>query len=243
MNVDMAVQYQRYKLQLGWAPVNARVIREASVSLTVNGESWLTFLCTPHHLNELAAGFLFNESVIESSAEIELIRPCDDLSNVDVWLKHAASRPPSWKRTSGCSGGVTTGPAPTEIQTLTTFNRLDPRRLLACMEQILDAQDIYRETGGVHCSAISDGENLIALAEDIGRHNTLDKLAGILLLSPIHAQPRIVLTTGRISSEMLQKQPAWARKWWFLAPRQPPSRYGWQKRQASPWSDMRAVRK
>jgi FdhD protein len=64
---------------------------------------------------------------------------------------------------------------------------------------------MYKETGGIHTSALSDGEKILAVSEDIGRHNTLDKIAGLCLISDIWPKPRIVLTTGRISSEMLQK--------------------------------------
>jgi FdhD protein len=73
------------------------------------------------------------------------------------------------------------------------------------MGSFMEAQDLYRRTRGVHSSALSDGERLIFKAEDIGRHNTLDKLAGLLLESDQAAAPRYILTTGRISSEMLQK--------------------------------------
>jgi FdhD protein len=205
MGIHQSVQYHRFSRNHGWVAVDAKVIREANVTLTVNGEGWLTFLCTPAQLEELAAGFLYNENVIESAVEIAVIRPCEDLSNVDVWLHHAAERPAAWKRTSGCSGGVTTSDSPAVIPVVSSFNRLDPKHVLACMEQLLDSQEIYRETGGIHCSAVSDGETLLTQAEDIGRHNTLDKLAGMLLLRPPQGTPRIVLTTGRISSEMLQK--------------------------------------
>jgi FdhD protein len=73
------------------------------------------------------------------------------------------------------------------------------------MDQLLAAQEMYHEARGIHCSALSDGRKLVYRAEDIGRHNTLDKLAGMLLLEPRELSPRIVLTTGRVSSEMLSK--------------------------------------
>jgi FdhD protein len=70
---------------------------------------------------------------------------------------------------------------------------------------LFESQSLYRETGGVHTSALSDGENLILSAEDIGRHNTLDKIAGLCLMKKVFPEKRILITTGRISSEMLQK--------------------------------------
>ncbi len=73
------------------------------------------------------------------------------------------------------------------------------------MTQLKQAQELYRKSGGVHTSALSDGERLILVAEDIGRHNTLDKLAGRCLLEQVRLEKKIILTTGRISSEMMQK--------------------------------------
>ena len=70
---------------------------------------------------------------------------------------------------------------------------------------LFDSQELYRETGGVHTSALSDGEQVILAAEDIGRHNTLDKIAGLCLMEDTWPEKRVLITTGRISSEMLQK--------------------------------------
>jgi FdhD protein len=73
------------------------------------------------------------------------------------------------------------------------------------MEQLLQIQELYRAARGVHCSALSNGRQILTHAEDIGRHNTLDKLAGQVLLEDLHPDPVVILTTGRVSSEMLQK--------------------------------------
>jgi len=73
------------------------------------------------------------------------------------------------------------------------------------VELLFESQSLYRETGGVHTSALSDGEQILVAAEDIGRHNTLDKIAGLCLMNNVWPQTRILITTGRISSEMLQK--------------------------------------
>jgi FdhD protein len=92
-----------------------------------------------------------------------------------------------------------------ELDSASGSEKIAPEALLESMEQLLNAQELYREAGGVHCSAISNGKSILVRAEDIGRHNTLDKLAGRILLEGIQARPLVLLTTGRISSEMLQK--------------------------------------
>jgi FdhD protein len=85
-----------------------------------------------------------------------------------------------------------------------------PEQIGAMVDQLFASQELYRETGGVHTSGLSNGEKILISAEDIGRHNTLDKIAGLYLMAggdllSRAALPRVLITTGRISSEMLQK--------------------------------------
>jgi FdhD protein len=72
-------------------------------------------------------------------------------------------------------------------------------------KKLFDSQGLYQKVRGVHASALSDGKEILILCEDIGRHNTLDKIAGKMLLEEIQPDRKILLTTGRISSDMLQK--------------------------------------
>lgn len=202
---DEQRRFLHYSTSTGWEPIDSRVISEAPVTLFVNGESWLTFMCTPTHLEALGVGFLFNEGIITSAVEISVVTVCKNGCQLDIWLKRIVDKPAHWRRTSGCTGGVTaTDPdtvRPAEIST----EHLQPDMILAGMDDLLRMQELYRSTRGVHCSMLTDGEGTTLLAEDIGRHNTLDKLAGRLLLEKPVLHRRMMFTTGRISSEMLQK--------------------------------------
>lgn len=189
----------------GWESAAGGIITEANIGLTVNGQLWLTFMCTPTLLEALALGFLFNEAIIQSMSEIEVMRPCDNGDNIDVWLNRAVEKPPHWRRTSGCTGGFTSESAQEKTEKLVTDEKTSIEVVLSWMDQLLENQELYREVRGVHCSILTDGENLLTQAEDIGRHNTLDKLAGLLLMDRIPPGKRMIVTTGRISSEMLQK--------------------------------------
>jgi FdhD protein len=201
-----AIQYERYEFKK-WEHHDAETIVETPVSLTVNGKIWLTFMCTPVHLEELAVGFLYNEGIIESLREVVDVRLCEHGDNVDVWLNHPAEQPTNWRRTSGCTGGVTAVDLLAKPNVSFDGNRLEvqPVAIGSLVEQLFESQSLYRETGGVHTSALSDGERILLAAEDIGRHNTLDKIAGLCLREGIWPEKRILITTGRISSEMLQK--------------------------------------
>lgn len=202
---DEPIRFQRYNNSSGWEPVEAHIIAETAISLTVNGQVWLEFTCTPTNLEALAVGFLYNEGFIQRREEIAIAEITGGGTNVDVWLHHNIERPENWRRTSGCTGGISAAKEQPPARIVVESEKITPEMLLAGMEQLSYAQELYRETGGVHCSAISDGSTIQVQAEDIGRHNTLDKLAGRLLLDERTFHPMIVLTTGRVSSEMLQK--------------------------------------
>jgi len=73
------------------------------------------------------------------------------------------------------------------------------------VDKLFEAQELYRKVGGVHTSVLSDGLDVILMAEDIGRHNSLDKLAGLYVINHVQLENKVIITTGRISSEMLQK--------------------------------------
>ena len=191
-----------------WDQSQTNIISEQPVTFTVNNEPWLTFMCTPSDLKALGVGFLYNEEVIETLDDVASVRVCSGGENIDVWLNRSVKKPEKWIRTSGCSGGKTSiGKNNLQIGAAVPKNggMLPANRIGALIVQLNEAQDLYRKSGGVHSSALSDGEKIIIAAEDIGRHNTLDKLAGRCILEQINPARKIILTTGRISSEMIQK--------------------------------------
>ena len=200
------IHYDKYEFKK-WESLDAETIVETPVSLTVNGQVWLTFMCTPVNLEAMAVGFLYNEGIIESMNEVEDVRVCEHGDNVDVWLNRSVEQPTSWRRTSGCTGGVTAVDALARVDVSFDGNqpKFPPEAIGQLVEQLFNSQSLYRETGGVHTSALSDGEKIVVVAEDIGRHNTLDKIAGLCLMNQTSPGTRILITTGRISSEMLQK--------------------------------------
>lgn len=203
-SANHAIQFRQYRSG-SWEKIDSGIIVESPVSLTVNGEIWLTFMCTPTDLEALAVGFLFNEGVIESRLEVADVHVCENGENVDVWLSHAVEKPKEWRRTSGCTGGVTAAEFESPLPIALNGFSISPQEINQLINQLFESQDLYRQVGGVHTSALSDGQAVRVIAEDIGRHNSVDKLAGICLLNQIEMPRKILLTTGRVSSEMLQK--------------------------------------
>jgi len=144
--------------------------------------------------------------------EVASVRLCANGDNVDVWLHHSVDQPERWRRTSGCTGGVTAvedGSKDVEIIQPEQLNingfGLTAQQIGDLIESLFESQDFYRQSGGVHTSALSDGKDVFVVCEDIGRHNTLDKIAGRCLLESIEIESWVLTTTGRISSEMIQK--------------------------------------
>ncbi len=188
-----------------WQRLSVAVVAEHAVTLYVNGQALTRFLCTPQQVEALAVGFLYNEGWIATQDEVVEMRLCADNSQIDVWLSHSIQPPSVWTRTSGCGSGQTRAAAlPPEARPQWT-GQLHPRQVNRLVRALFASQSLYRQTGGVHTAALSDGADILLTAEDIGRHNALDKLAGLCLLAGNPPAAPVVLTTGRISAEMLRK--------------------------------------
>jgi FdhD protein len=178
---------------------------EAEVTLTINGEVWLSFRCSPENLEALAVGFLYNESFIQSAEEIASIYICEQRDNIDIWLHHAVRKPDTWSKTSGCQGGVIKS----------GLNSILPVINSNCYhisDILLQFDNFFAELikpghaiHGVHSTMLLDKNDVKLVSNDIGRHNTLDKIAGDYLLKQFSLTQPALITTGRISSEMVYK--------------------------------------
>lgn len=189
-----------------WRSIEGEVIEEGFVSIFVNGAELATVMSSPREQDRLALGFLCNEGIINSLDEVRAIHICPSGACVDVWLRRSDFiRPNRLILTSGCGGGVTFDDLTKTIEPLNTNRSIAPARLSALMIEMQQNAALYARARGVHTSALSDGAKLIVLAEDVGRHNTIDKLRGACLIEKIDPQGLIMLCTGRISSEMINK--------------------------------------
>ncbi len=202
-----AVPVQWHEYKGGWQPVDAEIIKEALITLFVNGVELATIMATPQQGDALALGFLKNEDLIANLAEVELVYVSKLGCCVDIWLNRAFIKPERVIITSGCGGGVTFDDPSISIEPLKSDLRVTPELLRRAFRQLQPPDSLYARSGGVHAAGLLDveTEQLIAVVEDVGRHNTIDKITGICLQGSIPTQDRVLLTTGRISSEMLRK--------------------------------------
>jgi FdhD protein len=186
-----------------WQDKSTVVPREMALAIYVNTKELVTILCTPTKLNCLVLGFLYSEGIITSTNDIASMRVCEDDSLVDVRLNKPGFAPPA-RRTlaTGCGGGVS---FTSKLPKVNSDLAVTADEVISLMKQLNEQAELYKFCGGVHTSALGDNNNLLVVAEDIGRHNTLDKITGECLLRKIPTRDKLLLTTGRISSEMLGK--------------------------------------
>jgi FdhD protein len=203
-NVAVDIVCDRYSEE-GWERASVHAPVEKEITIYVNRQELVTILCTPSKLNFLVLGFLYAEGIISGMSDVLTMRVCDEESEVDVLLSDPEYQLPTQKRTltSGCGGGATFR---TQGEKVDSSLVVSPEDVLSLMKRLLQEQmQLYQLSGGVHASALADSKNLLIVAEDIGRHNTVDKIQGECLLRGISTRDRLLLSTGRVSSEMLLK--------------------------------------
>jgi FdhD protein len=191
--------------------IDAGVIGEIRFTIFIEDRELVTLMCSPWQLRALVVGFLYLEGLIESVNDLDMLRVCLEDRLADVRLAHGfPDVPPRKILTSGCTGGVSFGKYLDQIEQFRVPDddiRVEPNRLYLLLRGLYDHSRLYRKSGGVHTSIFAERGGMAPrlVAEDIGRHNTLDKLQGLALLEDIPTHGGLLMASGRISSEMLFK--------------------------------------
>ncbi len=186
------------------------VVRETLLHVFVNGNPVVIIACAGIHLRELTTGFLKQEGLIENAVDIlDMVFSSD---RVDVRTQDIAGAPPltAAARTiasSGARGSRTLDQEGGGKTLAPNCPELDAQVVLHLMDALLAATVIHERTRGTHCSALATVKGILTAREDIGRHNTIDMLCGWALLERVDLTDKILLTTGRVSSEIVSK--AW----------------------------------
>lgn len=188
------------------------VPRETALTLFVNRKELITLLCSPTNVEALAVGFLYSEGFLPSIGDLRSLRvdlrrgtvhvEIDNYNPLVEQLTHSRTL------TTGCGRGTlfynvldSLG-----VRPLRSRRKVKRSTLQALMKALLTGSESYRETGGIHSAALGTrGGKLLVLCEDLGRHNAVDKVFGECLLREISSAEKVLLTSGRISSEMLIK--------------------------------------
>ncbi|MEW6334521.1 MAG: formate dehydrogenase accessory sulfurtransferase FdhD [Thermodesulfobacteriota bacterium] len=188
--------------------------REFPLTIMLNGEQLVTVLCTPGDLDALAVGFLFSEGIIKGKEEVTGLTLDDErgIIRIRTATDKTADGQLFMKRvlTTGCGRGMAfySYADLDRRRTVQSDLRVAPEQVLALSKGFQSASELYRTTRGVHSAALCDPGKILVFAEDIGRHNAVDTVLGRCLLENMAVSDRILITSGRISSEILFKTAA-----------------------------------
>jgi FdhD protein len=191
---------------------------ETAVAFTFNTASYAVMMATPQDLEDFAVGFALTEGVVSSADAIDDIEIVEEDVGIElrIWLK-------AWEATeflgrrrkmagpTGCGlcgveSLIEAMRPPPQVGEGRVFT---PNQIMAAVDSLFPQQDLNREARAVHGAGFWDPERgLVAVREDVGRHNALDKLAGALAREHTTAEQGLVVLTSRVSVEMVQKSAA-----------------------------------
>ena len=194
------------------------VPEETALAITYNGGTYAVMMGTPDNLHDFAIGFSLSEGVVASAAEIQSFEAVgfDDGIELRMWLAPATAEGISARRRqiagpTGCGlcGIDSISEAVKPAAVVGPGRAFAPEQIMSAMAALAPLQKINIETRAVHAAAFwTSSRGVVALREDVGRHNALDKLAGALAQANVDASEGIVLLTSRVSVEMVQKTAA-----------------------------------
>jgi len=181
---------------------------ESRMSISINGEDVLSVYCTPLMVRELAVGLIMTEGLAEGlCSERMSIMYENDGVRVDAHAEGEV-RKSGGTVTSGCVGGVTFTKKASPTVMDDPFSIGAPA-LTGLFRRFQKRSEMYNTTGCIHSAALSDGDEIMAFAEDIGRHNAVDKVIGYALIEGIDFSGKIMMASGRLSSEIVGKCARW----------------------------------
>lgn len=187
------------------------VVKESPVTVFLNDVELVTLLCTPRDVEYLAVGFLYSEGIVKSKKDIK--RLYGDRKERAVWVETAGKTkledtvPGKRFITTGCGKGLSfIDSSEFKGKLKKRSGRKIPSSLVgSLMKEFQKRSEVYRATGGVHSAGLANARGIVAFNEDIGRHNAIDKVLGESVLKGVKTNDLILMTSGRVSSDILVK--------------------------------------
>ncbi|MFD2923806.1 formate dehydrogenase accessory sulfurtransferase FdhD [Halobacillus naozhouensis] len=201
------VTYKNGQLQ----GVEDEIVTEFPITIHINGEEFATMVCTPTHLEELIIGFLASEGAILFKDDVTDLIIDESAGFAYVTLKseiHEKQQQHSKRFIGSCCGKSRQFYFQNDVRTAKTSmakTRLKPEDCLNLMKMMQKNSLVFKNTGGVHNAALCTPSEILVGRADIGRHNAIDKLYGHSLLNKIPVRDKVIVFSGRISSEILIK--------------------------------------
>ncbi len=187
------------------------VVPEYALHLVVNGENLATLMCLPEALRELITGFLISEGLVKDESMIRRIRIEEEGGEAQVTLAGDVELPLRlYGKTTVNAGCGSPSLFPRTLDSIRS-RELPPGEpvkascIMRAMREFQNLSELYGRTGGVHAAAILFEDRIACFREDVGRHNAVDKVAGAAVIDGLPRERCAVLTTGRISSDLVTK--------------------------------------
>ncbi|MCM8772368.1 MAG: formate dehydrogenase accessory sulfurtransferase FdhD [Candidatus Omnitrophica bacterium] len=177
------IEILRYRNR-GFEKVNDKVVEEINFKIFVNKKEFAVLTILPEKIESFIYGFLFTNSLIESVRDIKKLKISGNICKVEVYNKRKISFSKNFEKDDV---------------------KISSKKIFSILKKFQNMSKIYRDTGGVHSCGISDGNDILVFAEDISRHNAFDKVVGEAILKNINLRDKIVLTSGRITSDTVFK--------------------------------------
>ncbi|MFA1821723.1 formate dehydrogenase accessory sulfurtransferase FdhD [Virgibacillus oceani] len=196
---------------MSMAIYDEEVAAEFALTIVLNGEEFATMVCSPSDLEELLIGFLASEGIIRWTKEIKDISIDETMgfAYVETYKTLDLSQQDYSKRVIGsCCGKSRQFYFKSDVKTAKTITSnlsLSVGRCYDLMRQLQTNSDQFKRTGGVHNAALAATNELLTVYTDIGRHNALDKVYGYILKERITVKDKLIVFSGRVSSEVLLK--------------------------------------
>ena len=190
--------------------VEVVVAREYPITIILNGQEIVTMLASPKEFDYLAVGYLSSEGFIKSKSQINniIVNKERGIVRVETTEEVQLAKDIAYKRliTSGCGRGASFYSA-ADINNTKVISDMGIKieEIFELVIKFQNSSKLYLATHGVHSAALCDNNNLLVMSDDIGRHNALDRVLGKCILEEIEAKDKVILTTGRCSSEILHK--------------------------------------
>lgn len=218
-SLSPTVQAKPHRLRNGvLAEVERALPEETPVAFVYDASAEAVMMATPADLEDFALGFSLTEGIIQAPGEIRSVDVVVQREGVElrIWLAPDPGRALSVRRRSragptGCGlcGVESLADALPPPRFVSSKLRVEAAAIVQAMQELADRQQLNRQTRAVHAAALfAPAKGILAVREDIGRHNALDKLAGAIARAGLTAAEGVILTTSRVSVELVQKAAA-----------------------------------
>lgn len=186
-------------------------IQEVPLTIYLNGHEVVTLLCTGKSPKFLAVGFLKSDGLVTDLKQLKDVQVEEEAEHIAVRVvtSHDPLRHQSLERsiTSGCGKGTSFSRNVETISSTSVTAKLTvtPEQISRLAAELDERSTLYRATGGCHNASLATPERILIFREDIGRHNAIDMICGQCFLEDIPTEDKLVVSTGRIASEILLK--------------------------------------